>query len=337
MAVRRPSENPFDNFDFSFDVDRAIPVIVVALIVLIVVVGLFSSYYTVAPEGEAVIKRFGAVKATRGPGLHFRLPFGIDRVYFVPTKRVLKEEFGFETVEPGQRSAFTRTGQHRLESLMLTGDLNVVDVQWVVQYRISDADRFLHSVRNQRETIRSISESVVRRIVGNRLGSDVLTTGRIEIATAVKVQMQQILDTYAMGVHVATIELQTVSPPEKVKAAFNAVNEARQERERLINEAEKEQNRELPRAVGNAQAVIAEAEGYAVEQLNIARGAASRFNAILTQYSADPRITRQRLYLEMIDEVLPTVGRAIVVEPGQTGPIPLLNLEAAAGPGRGGQ
>jgi membrane protease subunit HflK len=210
---------------------------------------------------------------------------------------------------------------------MLTGDLKVIDVEWVVQYRIRDADQFLHRVRDPVATIRDINEAVMRRIVGNSLGSDVLTEKRVEVATQAKAELQEILDSFEMGVQIGTIELQDVTPPESVKPAFNEVNQAEQERERLINEAEKRRNQVVPRAEGQAKQIIAEAEGYAAERVNRARGETERFDAILAEYRNAPDVTRRRLFLEMIDDVLPSLGRVLVVEEGTTSPIPLLNMD----------
>ncbi len=310
----------------------------VVILLVMVFAGLASAVYTVAPEGRAVVKRFGRVVAIKDPGLHFKLPFGIDREIFVPTAMVLKEEFGFRTLTSGQRSQYRKTDRERNESLMLTGDLNVIDVEWVVQYRINDPDRYLHRVRNPTEAIRDISEAVMRQIVGNRLGSEVLTVGRVEIASKAREEIQRLLDSYDLGVQVATIELQDVTPPEPVKPAFNEVNEARQERERLINEAEKRRNQVIPKARGEAAQRIAEAEGYRARRVNRATGEASRFEAILTEYEAAPAITRQRLYLETLEAVLGNVERVYVMEAGTHAPLPLLDLgrPSAARAGREG-
>lgn len=305
------------------------PVGPLLLILALLLLCAWTSVYTVQPEGEAVVKRFGRVVSIRQPGLHFKMPFGIDQAYFVPTARVLKEEFGFRTVSEGaQRDTYQKSRSQQDESLMLTGDLKVIDVEWVVQYRIKDADKFLHRVRDPAATIRDICEAVMRRIVGNSLGSDVLTEKRVEVSTQAKVELQEILDSFEMGVHIGTIELQDVTPPEMVKPAFNEVNQAEQERERLINEAEKRRNQVVPRAEGQAKQIVAEAEGYAAERVNRARGEAERFRAILAEYRNAPGVTRRRLFLEMIDDVLPSLGRVLVVEKGTTSPIPLINLDA---------
>jgi len=320
------ANNPLREFFERFDRRKSTPLVLAVVVLLLILLGLFSSYYTVEPEGKAVVKRFGAVVAVKGPGLHFKLPWGIERAYFVPTERVLKEEFGFRTIAAGQRSTFEKTAEQRKQSLMLTGDLNVIDVEWVVQYRINDPDRWLHAVRDQEETIRVVAESVMRRVVGNRLGSVVLTTGRAEIAAMAQREMQKILDTYNMGVHISTIEMQDVTPPEPVKNAFNEVNEARQQREQYINEAEKRRNEVIPRAEGEGRQLKAEAEGYLAQRINRAKGEADRFKAIYSEYKQAPEVTRQRLYLEMIDKVMANIGKVYIVEKGQPLPLPLLNL-----------
>jgi membrane protease subunit HflK len=291
---------------------------------LVLLAAIFSASYTVEPEGRAVVKRFGKVVAIADPGLHFKLPFGIDRVTFVPTERVLKEEFGFRTVRVAGRTQYSDQ-QLQDESLMLTGDLNVIVVEWVVQYRIRDPERWMHAVKDTIPTIRDISEAVMRRIVGNRLGSDVLTVGRVEVAQRAREEMQRILDIYGMGVHVSGIELQDVTPPDPVKPAFNEVNEARQEKERLVNMAEKERNQVIPRAQGEAAQTLSEAEAYTAERTNQAKGEAARFTAILTEYSKAREVTRQRLYLEMLDKVVPK-SNVYVIDKDATGPLPLLDL-----------
>ncbi len=299
----------------------------IMLIIAFVVIGAVSSYYTVQPEEEGVLKRFGKVVAIVEPGLHFKLPFGIDRVSAVPTARVLKEEFGFRTHGIEVRTEYTKNSTHQEESLMLTGDLKVIDVEWVVQFRISDPDKYLHRARDPIQTLRDTSEAVMRRVVGNSLGSDVLTEKRVAVAAAARDELQEILSLFDIGVQISSIELQDVTPPEKVKPAFNEVNQAEQERERLINEAEKRRNQVIPLAEGDAKRTIAEAQGYALERVNRALGEAARFEAILAEYKKVPAVTRRRLFLEMIDDVFPRIGRFYVIdEAGITSPLPLLNL-----------
>jgi membrane protease subunit HflK len=213
-------------------------------------------------------------------------------------------------------------------SLMLTGDLNVIDVQWIVQYRIEDPARFLFQVRESRQTIRDVAEAVMRRVVGNRLGSDVLTVGRVAVSSEVKEEMQKILSEYETGVRLVTVELQDVTPPDTVKPAFNEVNEARQDRERTINQAQEQANREIPKARGEATRTITEAEGYAVERVNRANGEATRFKAVLTEYERAPEVTRRRLYLEAIGSILPEAAALYIVDSDQKALLPWLRLES---------
>ncbi len=324
------------------------------LVVAVVgIVGAYSSAYEVKEGGVAVVKRFGAVVGKpRKPGLHFKWPFGIDRVEFVPTDRVLKAEFGFRTVEVGKKTEFRRTDADRMQSLMLTGDLNVIDIQWVVQYRVKNPDAWLHHVRSPEETVRDVSEAVMRQIVGNRYGQEVLTEGGPKLAADCKAKMQDVLDSYGMpgrgeaaevesaeppprvgefgaGVHIGSVELRNVTLPKEVMQAFNAVNQARQEKEKLIKQAAQEAVRMREEARGEAAQITADAEAYKSERVNRAKGEAARFKALYREYKKAPSLTRRRLYLEMIDKVLPKAGDIYVVEGSQRQPLPLLNL----GPG----
>ncbi|HEY8385128.1 MAG TPA: FtsH protease activity modulator HflK [Porticoccaceae bacterium] len=296
---------------------------------LIVAWGVLTAFYTVQPEEQAVVKRFGAVVDITDPGLHFKIPFGVEQVQRVASARVLKQEFGFRSA--GQQEDRTRysSADFTIESQMLTGDLNVIDVEWVVQYRIQDPIKYLYQQREPDRTLRDISESVMRRVVGNRLGSEVLTVGRVEIAQAARDEIQSIMDSYNSGLHIITVELQDVVPPVAVRPAFNEVNEARQERERMINEATKRANQQIPRAEGEAQRLIAEAEGYATERVNRALGETARFRAMLQEYTQVPDVTRARLYLETMSEILPGVGQVIMVQDEQVGPLPLMNIRDA--------
>jgi membrane protease subunit HflK len=300
----------------------------VAAVLLLIL--LLSSWFTVQPEETGVVQRFGAVVRTVGPGLHFKLPYGIETVQLVSTARVLKEEFGFRTVasRPGQRSQYADDKTLKDESLMLTGDLNVIDVQWIVQYRIEDPVRYLFRVREPRQTLRDIAEAVMRRIVGNRLGSDVLTVGRVAVSSKMKEEMQTILSHYETGIRLVTVELQDVTPPDPVKPAFNEVNEARQDRERTINQAQEQANREIPKARGEAARTITEAEGYAIARVNRANVEATRFAAILDEYRRAPEVTRRRLYLEALGAILPEAKALYIVDGDQKALVPWLQIEA---------
>ena len=311
---------------------------VVAAVLLLVFLG--STWFTVQPEETGIVQRFGAVNRTVGPGLYFKFPGGIETVRLVPTARVLKEEFGFATAATGAggRTQYAAGGKGFKEvSLMLTGDLNVIDVQWIVQYRIEDPVRYLFRVRESPQTIRDIAEAVMRRVVGNRLGSDVLTVGRVAVSTEVKEEMQKILSDYETGVRLVTVELQDVTPPDPVKPAFNEVNEARQDRERTINQAQEQANREIPQARGEATRTITEAEGYAVERVNRANGEATRFRTVLGEYQRAPEVTRRRLYLEAMGAILPEASALYIVDSDQKGLLPWLRLESGQTPAAAGK
>jgi len=300
--------------------------IVIGILLALAILAGATSFYTVQPEERAVVKRLGAVHGITDPGLHFKLPFWIDTVQKVATERVLKQEFGFRTADssgPG-RTQFSEQ-DFPDESLMLTGDLNIIRVEWVVQYRISDPIKYLYSMREPAQTLRDLSESVMRRVVGNRVGSEVLTTARVEIANDAREEIQSAMDAYDNGLHIITVELQDVVPPRRVQPAFNEVNEARQELERMVNEANRQLNQAIPKAEGTANRVIAEAEGYATERVNRALGETARFSAVLAEYRNAPDVTRSRLYLETLHEVLPRIGSVVVVKEGQV--LPLLNLD----------
>ena len=311
---------------------------IAVVVVLLLIWAALSSFYTVQPEERAVVKRFGSVIGITDPGLHFKIPFGVDKVQLVATERVLKQEFGFRTADTrqGQRSTYSDESFED-ESLMLTGDLNMIDVEWVVQYRISDPIKFLYEMREPTRTLRDISESVMRRIVGNMLGSEVLTIGRVEIQQKAGEEIQSILDGYDSGIHINTVEMQDVVPPPAVQPAFNEVNEARQERERMINEAQKQVNQEIPNAEGAALRTVATAQGYATERINRAEGESGRFSAVLREYREVPEVTRSRLYLETLNEVLPNIGQILVVQDGQMSPLPLLDLQRQGTRATGGE
>lgn len=315
------------------------PLLGVIVPAVLVAIGIWSSYYTVPANGVAVVKRFGQVVAVTEPGLHFKIPFGVDEAIFVPTERVMKEEFGYRTRTADRRSTFDTGSEFGDESLMLTGDLNVIDVEWAVQYRIANerantgdprdtaASRWLHTVEDPRATIRDISEAVMRRVIGNQLAVDALTEGRMKIQEKVLEEMRQVLADYDMGVQIRTVNLQNVTPPtNEVRKAYNEVNEAQQEKEQLINEAKGYRNQVLPRARGEAARIVASAEGFKAERVNAARGDAERFKSVLAEYRQAEAITRRRMYLEAMNDILPNIEKLYIMEPGQAGPLPLLQL-----------
>lgn len=292
---------------------------------LLALVLVFSSFYTIEPEETGVVLRFGRFVGVTEPGLHWKLPLGIDRIVKVPIERQHKQEFGFRTAQAAIRTEYA-TEDLPDESLMLTGDLNVADVEWVVQYRIVDPRRFLFRVRDPEETLRMLSEAVMRQTVGDRTVNEVLTVGRQEIASLVEEKLQQLLDQYETGLHVEQIVLQNVTPADPVRPSFNEVNQAEQEREQKINAAQSEYNRVVPRARGEAQQTIAQAEGYALDRVNRAQGDAARFDSHYEEYQKAPEVTRRRLYLETMGKVLPQAGQRVVVDEDARGLLPLLNL-----------
>lgn len=269
---------------------------------------------------------FGKSVRQAEPGLHFKLPLGIERAINVPVRKVFKEEFGFRTIRAGVRTQYD-TRDYADESLLLTGDLSIADVEWVVQYKIKDPKSFLFFVRNPQRALRDLSESVMSRIVGDRTVTEVLTVGRIEIAAEVEEHLQRLLDLYQTGLDVASVTLQDVNPPEAVKSAFNAVNEAKQEKERLINEAWRDYNQSVPKAKGVAAQRISEAQGYALKRVNEAQGDADRFKSIRSEYQKAKEVTRRRLYLEAMREVLPQVKEIYVIDGNANAPIPILQLK----------
>jgi membrane protease subunit HflK len=302
----------------------AVGLIVAAILAL-------SSFYTIDPEEIGVVLRLGRYVRSAEPGLHLRLPLGIERVTKVPVQRQLKEEFGFQTVSAGTRSQFTTRGRET-ESNMLTGDLNAAVVEWVVQYRIVDPYKYLFRVRNVGTTFRDMSEAVMRFVVGDRTVNEVLTVGRQEIADLVEQDLQILCDQYETGIKVEQVVLQDVNPPDPVKPSFNEVNQAQQEKEKLINEAQSDYNRVVPRARGEAEQTIQQAQGYALSRVNTARGDSARFVAVYREYRKAPDVTRKRIYLETMNEILPQVSKKIVVDDKLKGIIPLLNLEPPAKP-----
>jgi len=301
----------------------------IAVAVVLALVIVYGTVYQVQPEEVGVVLRFGKYQRTSDPGLNFKLPLGIEQLIKVPVQRQLKMEFGFRTTQAGVSTRYAAPVDAQKEASMLTGDLNMADVEWVVQYRIQDPIKYLYQQRDPDRTLRDISESVMRRVVGNRLGSEVLTVARVEIAQDARDEIQSIMDSYNSGLHIITVELQDVVPPVAVRPAFNEVNEARQERERMINEATKRANQQIPRAEGEAQRLIAEAQGYATERVNRAHGETVRFRAMLQEYAQVPDVTRARLYLETMADILPGVGQVIMVQEEQVGPLPLMNIRDA--------
>jgi membrane protease subunit HflK len=296
------------------------------VVILAVIIFILTGLYTIGPEEVGVIQRFGKYINTTEPGLHFKIPFGVDRLTKVKVKHVYKEEFGFRTLQSGVQTKYSARS-YDYESIMLTGDLNIADVEWIVQYRIKDPVKFLFNIRNVVETIRDLSESATRQIVGDRSGDEVIVLSRKEIADEIQILLQQKLDDYETGIGIYTINLQNVNPPERVKPAFNDVNSAKQEKERILNEAWQQYNKIIPEAKGKAKRTIEEAEGFAVNRVNRAEGDADRFIKMYNQYKKPKSITKKRLYLETMQKILPKVEKIFIIDEDQAGILPLLNLD----------
>ncbi len=309
--------------------------------ILIIIIGvfillwlLFSTFYMVEADSQGVLLRFGRFDRLTEPGLHMKMPWPIETAMVIPVQQVQSLEYGFETVRPGRDTQYrTPTKEMRTIAEMLTGDLNLAHVEWIVQYRINDAYQYLFKVGGKStpqstidDIINDISESVMRRLVGDASVDEVITIGRDQIAMEAKVDIQDMLDKFETGVQVVTVKLQTASPPEEVKDAFDEVNRARQKKEKVINEALGEKNRQIPAARGQRDRVISEAEGYRERVVRSMEGKVNAFLAQLAQYKKAPEITRTRLYLETMESILQVAPDVTVLDSQISGILPLLDL-----------
>ena len=317
------------NFRFGDSEIRIPPInrkwIIIGIVVVIGLIFLSSSFYQVGPDEEGVVLRFGKYVRTTEPGLHTKIPFGIETIKKVKVKYIFKEEFGFRTLQAGVKTIYS-SQRFDNESLMVTGDLNVAVVEWIVRYRVKSAQDFLFNIRNPKKTLRDISEAVMRELVGDRSVSEVLTVGRTEVAQRAQTQTQKILDTYKSGIKIVTVKLQDVNPPDPVKSAFNEVNEAKQEKEQTINQAWEAYNKAVPRAKGEAEKTIRKAEGYALNRINRAQGNATNFIQVWKAYSLAKDVTRRRLYLETLEAVLPHIHKKYIIDPEIKGILQTLPL-----------
>ncbi|MDD5282267.1 MAG: FtsH protease activity modulator HflK [Candidatus Omnitrophica bacterium] len=306
---------------------KFLPLVIVGFFIL---AGLRGVIYSIGPDEVGVIQRFGKYIALSSPGLHAKIPFGIDKVMPIKVEKVFKEEFGFKTIEPGRRTTYSAR-KYEDESLMLTGDLNILDVRWIVQFKIKDPVKLLFATRHPEDNIHDISEVVMRRFVGDYSVDEVLTTKREEIDDLAQQEIQRILDNYNVGVHIVTVKLLDVNPPEAVKSAFNEVNEAKQEKEKMINQAWEAYNKVIPKAKGTAEKTIRESEGYAMDKINRARGESARFLATLEEYKKAPDITKKRLYLETLTQVFPNAKEKYIIDSQQKSILPLLDINKKGG------
>ncbi|MCX4029862.1 FtsH protease activity modulator HflK [Endozoicomonas sp. SM1973] len=301
--------------------------IILAVIGLVGLV-IWTAYYTVPSDSVAVVQRFGQYLKNVPPGLHFKLPMGIDKATIVPVKRQLKQEFGFTT--PGANDPYQspRPNEEKRETQMVTGDLNAALVEWVVQYRISDPVKFLFEVREPSETLRYVSESVMREVVGDRTVDEVITIGRQEIEIEALTKMQALSTKYVMGISIDQVQLKNINPPQAVQESFNEVNQAQQEKEKLINEARRDYNKVIPLAEGEKDQRIREADGYRLKRINEAKGDVARFNALLAEYLKAPEVTQRRIYIETMQEIMPSIRSKIIMDEQAKNILPLLNLNA---------
>ena len=330
MAREVWNQGPFEQGGFRLPPIGRPPAATVRAIVfgLLGVLLLMTAYYQVEPAEVGVVQRFGKFVRTTDPGPHLKIPFGIETVTKVPVQRQLNMEFGFRTLRPGVRSEFAPPDAVTLgESVMLTGDLNVANVQWIVQYKIKDPKAYLFGVRDVPETFRLMSEAAMREVVGDHSVDEVITIGRENVAREAKEELQRLCDLYGVGIEVQQLVLQNVNPPDPVKPAFNEVNQAIQERERAVNDAWAEYNQAVPKAKGEAEQAVRSAEGYALERENNALGDAQRFEALYEEYRKAPAVTRKRLYLETMRELIPKMGRKVIVDDRAKGVLSLLSLD----------
>ena len=297
--------------------------LIAIVLAVLLLQSVYSSFYKISPSEVGVILRLGKYNRTSTPGLHFKIPY-IDTLYKVNVEEIRKEEFGFRSRYPGQSTTFDRRGYDK-ESLMLTADKNVINVAWIVQYRVKDPQAFLFKIKDVRQAVRDISESVTRRIVGN-MDFDYVLSNRDLLAASVKQELQDELNNLHAGVAIGTVQFQDINPPDQVKPAFNEVNEADQDMKRLVNEAEETYNKVIPKARGSAKKILEEAHGYAVGRVNDAKGETDRFLAIYKEYKNSPEVTKKRMYLETMQEIIPTVDSLYIMDENQQAPLPLLNL-----------
>ncbi|NLF69070.1 MAG: FtsH protease activity modulator HflK [Candidatus Anammoximicrobium sp.] len=323
--TRIPSEMP--------DPPAGLPQLVAGTLLLVLIgYAVMTSFYTVSAESQAVVLRFGKMIKTVDPGLHWKLPLGIDRHYPVQVRRQLKQEFGFGSAGASNPWQATGPDEQEAERNIVTGDLNAALVEWVVQYRIDDPEQYLFAVRNPDATLRHLSESVMREMVGDRTVDEVITIGRQEIEAQAVVKLQEVTQSYGMGLKIDQVQLKNVNPPQKVQASFNEVNQAQQEKESAINVATGEYNKVVPRAEGEADQKISAAQGYAVKRTNEAEGDVAAFEALLAEYVKAPEVTRRRIYLETMSEILPKVGKTVILDEDARNLLPLLNLGDAKPP-----
>lgn len=300
--------------------------IIMGLIAVLVVIALLTAFYTVQAESQGVVLRFGKYIKTVEPGLKFKLPFGIDTVQIVPVRRQLKQEFGVSTRDATNPYQYTSSSEQTREKSMVTGDLNAASVEWIVQFRVNNPKQFLFQVKEPESTLRAVSESVMREVVGDRTVDEVITVGRQEIEVVALQRMQKLVDNYKMGLSIDQVQLKDVNPPPPVQPSFNEVNQAQQQREQLINVANGEYNKVVPKARGEADQKIRSAEGYALKRVNEAEGDTAKFTALFTEFLKAPEVTKRRLHLETMRSIIPKMGKKIILDSDAKQILPLLQI-----------
>lgn len=297
----------------------------VLLLLVIILAGLvYSMFYQIEQDEVGVVQLFGRYVRTSNPGLNFKWPAGIEKVTKVRVRRVYKEEFGFTSLRTDRGRLSSERDDDNI-SLMLTGDLNVALVPWIVQYRIRDPYNYLFKVEDINQLLKDMSEAAMRLVVGDRSINEVISK-REEIADEAERVLQAELDQAETGINVVTIEMKRTNVPGPVQSSFNEVNQATQEKEKLIYQAKEEYNKAIPAAKGEAERTIKAAEGYKLDRVNRAKGDAARFKSVYEEYSKAQDVTKRRLYLETIKEVFPKLGEKYIIDSDQKNLLPLLNL-----------
>ncbi|HEY0368647.1 MAG TPA: FtsH protease activity modulator HflK, partial [Chthoniobacterales bacterium] len=272
---------------------------------------LLFGFVSIPTNSIGVKIRFGAFHSLQNPGLSYAIPY-VDDIVLVPTQRLLKLEFGFAS--SGATNAYQGDRETEDTETMITGDLNTALVPWVVQYRITDPRMYLFGAQEPEKTLRDLSESVMREVIGDRTVDEVLTIGRHDIETSALNRLADLCSEYDLGLQIQQVQLATVRPPPAVQAAFNEVNQAQQEKQTAINQAWAVYNDAVPNARGQAKAREKQAEGYASRRVNQAKGETEKFSLLLAEYSKSPVPTRQRLYLESMEAIFPSLEKKIIVD-----------------------
>ena len=308
--------------DFYKELKKKVPSLGIVIVILLVIYGAFGSFYTVAPEELGVIKRFGAVVRTADPGPHFKIPY-VETVLKPQVTKVHRIEVGFETIDPGPPARYRPI---KREALMLTGDENIVQVEFIVQYKINDPSAFLFNIRDQEKTLKDASEATMREVVGKNPIDEVLTEGRFRMQQDTKQLLQATMDSYGSGLSIVAVQLQDVLPPGEVADAFKDVASAREDREKSEEQAEGYRNDLIPKAKGESEKLVNEAMAYREARINQAKGDTSRFLQVLKEYQKARDVTQKRIYIETMEEVLGRMEKVIIEGGADKNLVPYLPL-----------